>query len=343
MYLENNTFREDMEYIAGADFVPWERLAGKRVLVTGATGLVGFNVVSGLLYASRVKSLGLTVLALVRDEARARERFAGQMAGYDDLQLVIGTVEELPPIAGAVDYIIHGASQTASRAFVQQPVETIHTAVRGTGALLELARAKGTQGLVYLSSMEAYGHPERGHRVTEDEIGAMTPLDVRNSYPISKQLCESLCCAYAAEYQVPAMIARLTQTFGPGANYTDGRIFAYFARCVREKSPIVLKTRGETERCYLYTADAVTAILAILLRGEPGQAYNAADERTYCSIAEMAERVAAWAGIEVQYDIEDEAANGYPTTLYMNLDTSRLAALGWASTRGGQSFNYMRE
>ena len=56
------------------------------------------------------------------------------------------------------------------------------------------------------------------------------------------------------------------------------------------------------ERSYLYTADTTTAIL----KGDAGQAYNAANESTYCSIAEMAEKVAAQGGIKVRYEIEDE-------------------------------------
>ena len=56
----------------------------------------------------------------------------------------------------------------------------------------------------------------------------------------------------------------------------------------------LLKTKGETERSYLYTADAATAILTVLLKGELAQAYNAADEATYCSIAEMAWNGTPW-------------------------------------------------
>ena len=302
---------------------------GAKPSVTGATGLIGYTLVSGLLHANRQKQLGLTVLALVRDEARARERFAQQLSGGQDLQFIVGSVEDLPPISGPVDYIVHGASQTASKAFVQQPVETIHTALQGTKNLLELARAKQAAGMVYLSSMEVYGHPERGHKVTETEIGALSPLNVRNSYPISKQQCESLCCAYASEYGVPVMIARLTQTFGPGVHYNDARVFAEFGRCVLEKRDIVLHTKGETERSYLYTADAATAILTILLKGQPGQAYNAADESTYCSIAEMAQRVAQMGGIQVRFDVQDAKKFGYPKALYMDLDTSQLQSLGW--------------
>ena len=210
------------------------------------------------------------------------------------------------------------------------------TALKGTENILELAKAKKVSGMVYLSSMEVYGHPEKGHKVTEDEIGALSPLDIRNSYPISKIQCESLCFAYAKEYGVPAMSIRLTQTFGPGVNYNDGRVFAEFARCVIEKRDIVLKTKGETERSYLYTADAATAILTVLLKGEPGQAYNAANEDTYCSIAQMAEMVAKQGGVKVRYDIQDEVGNGYPKALYMDLDTEKLKALGWLG--GGTLF-----
>lgn len=329
MWMETEVFHADMQSICGASFIPWDKLRNKSILVTGGTGLIGTTLICALLYTSKKKELGLTVTALVRDEDRARERFAEHPRNGEGLRFVVGSVEALPDIDIPVDYIIHGASQTASRAFVEQPVETVKTAVQGTMNLLELAKEKCALGFAYLSSMEVYGHPQCGHKVTEDEIGALSPLDIRNSYPISKMQCESLCCTYAKEYGVPAVILRLTQTFGPGVKEDDQRVFAEFGRCVREGRDIVLKTRGETERSYLYTADAVTAVLCSLLKGAPGVAYNAADDNTYCSIAEMARMVAEWGGVKVRYELEDEAANGYSALLYMDLDTSRLKNLGW--------------
>jgi nucleoside-diphosphate-sugar epimerase len=65
-------------------------------------------------------------------------------------------VEQLPEIKGEIDYIIHGANPTASRYFIEHPVETIHTAVYGTDNLLRLARDKKVKGFVYLSLMEVY-------------------------------------------------------------------------------------------------------------------------------------------------------------------------------------------
>ena len=191
--------------------------------------------------------------------------------------------------------------------------------------------------------MEVYGYPAKGHKVTEDEIGNFSPLKPRNSYPISKIICETMCSSYTKEYGVPAKIIRLPQTFGPGVNYNDARIFAYFGRCMIEQNNIVLKTKGETERCYLYTLDAATAILTVLLKGINGQAYNAADEGTYCSIAEMAEMVSKESGIAVEFDIQPAEEYGYADTLYMNLDTSILKSLGWKPvSEGNLMFIYQK-
>lgn len=330
MFEMNNIMKEDIRSVADAEFVRWDKLKGAAIFVTGATGLIGTSLIRALDFVNREKNLELKMVALVRDREKAEKRFADILSN-GMLSFVVGTVENLPEVEGGIDYILHAASQTASREFVQHAVETIETSVLGTFNLLRLAKEKGVKGFVYLSSMEVYGYPQRGHKVTEDEIGSMSPLILRNSYPISKMISESMACAYASEYGVPAMICRLTQTFGPGVNYNDDRIFAYIGRCVKEKRNIVLKTRGETERCYLYTTDAVTAILAIMLDGEPGCAYNAADESTYCSIAKMAECIAADGGIQVEYDIQEESVNGFPQTLYMNLDTAALRKLGWYS------------
>lgn len=342
MWLDQDQEKKDLAQIVESDFVPWEKLRGKTVLVTGATGLIGHLTVAGLLYASKERQLGTKVIALVRDTDKAKERFAEWM---DDgnLSFAVGSVEELPPINGNVDYVIHGASQTASKAFVSQAVETIRTSVLGTSNMLELAKEKNCEGFLYLSSMEVYGHPPKGHKVKESDAGAFSPLDLRNSYPIGKQICESLCCAYAQEYHLPAKIIRLTQTFGAGVNYNDSRVFAEFGRCVMEGRDIVMRTKGETERSYLYVSDAVTACLMVLFLGEPGQAYNAADESTYCSIAEMAEQVASMGGVKVCYEIHDEKTFGYPATLYMDLDTTSLQSLGWKPEGGGISLLVMYE
>jgi nucleoside-diphosphate-sugar epimerase len=158
-------------------------------------------------------------------------------------------------------------------------------------------------------------------------------MSVRSSYPESKRMCENLCTSYFSEYGVPVKVVRLTQTFGEGVDYNDGRVFAEFARCAIENKDIVLKTKGETKKNYLYVYDAVSAIITVLFNGENGNAYNAANEETYCSIYEMAQMVAEKCGnksIKVVIEEKDDILKfGYAPTLKMNLSTEKLKNLGW--------------
>lgn len=335
MWWNENMVENDLKRLCDVSFIPWENFRNCKILITGATGLIGFTLINTLMCANAKYNLNLKIIALARDKKRAEKRLGEKVIDSGLINLVIGTVELLPEIDEPIDYIIHGASQTASKMFITQPVETILTAVDGTKNLLALARKMNIKGFVYLSSMEVYGYPEKGHKVKENEIGALTPLNLRNSYPISKLLCENLCFSYCKEYSVPARIIRLAQTFGPGVNYNDKRIFAEFARCVVEKKDIILKTDGRTERSYLYTIDAASAILTVLLKGTNGEVYNVADESTYCSIAKMAQEVADMGGINVKYELTDEKELGYPGTLYMDMDTSLIKELGWQA--GGVS------
>ena len=302
-----------------------ERFRDAVFLITGATGLIGATLVRALLYANRRNDLNLRIILWVRDRKKAEMLFEDA----PELELVECDITRAPEIPVRIDYIVHCANPTSSRFFLNNPADTISIAVEGTKNVLEIARKNNIKGMVFLSSMEVYGFPPKGQKVMENMLGGFDPTLPRNSYPISKQLCESMCCAYAAQYQIPAKIIRLTQTFGPGIDYMDGRIFAEFARCAKEKRNIVLLTQGQTERCYLYTADAVSAILVVLLDGVTGQAYTAANAGTYCSILQMAKNFADENNIQVVIKPLDVNKLGYADTLYMKLNTEKIEKLGW--------------
>lgn len=336
MWLEKRELQEDMEMIVGCPAIPWSKLEGCTVLVTGATGLIGQTVINALLYANERLNLNVKILALVRELERARSRFAPQLRSHGELSFLVGSMEELPAVDGPVDYVIHGASPTASAYFAAHPVEVIRTAVMGTDRLLELARQKAVKGFVYLSSMEAYGAPTDSAPLREDAPGYINTASVRSCYPEAKRMCENMCAAYWKEYGVPAKSIRLAQTFGVGVPADDNRVFAQFARAAIRRENIILHTTGESRHPYLYTADAVTAILTVLLRGEEGAVYNAANPETFCSIMEMARMVAGeLANDEIRVEVHTELgkAGQYPPAHHLNMDVEKLTAMGWKPAR----------
>lgn len=304
-----------------------EPLDGASVLITGATGLVGCNIIRELSAISAAHDI--RILALVRNIGKAEAIFSDCLS---KINFIEGDITKLPDIDAPVDYIIHGASVTSSRMFVENPVETIMTSVMGTVNMLELARRKHTRSMVYLSSMEVYGSPTEKKLLTESAVDYLDPLKVRSSYPESKRMCESLCAAYAHEYSVNVCIARLAQTFGPGMLPDDKRAIVQFVNSALDNKDISIKASGESARMYLYAFDAVSAIITLLLKGESASAYNIANKETYCSIKELAEHIVSIAGASCEVLVNTGSTEElaiYPPDSFLLLDTSRLERLGW--------------
>lgn len=314
--MNNSIFEEDIKNIIN-DF-DMSVFDGKTILVTGATGLIGKLCVKSLLNSG----YNTQVIALVRDEKKAKNIFGESKR----LTYLVQDINQRINTTRRVDYIIHAASTTSSKDFVEKPVETIYTAINGSRNILEFAKNKRLEGMVYLSSLEIYGVNEK-ENIKERDYGYIDILNPRSSYSESKKMVETMCISYGTEYGVPVKIARLAQTFGAGVSISDNRVFAQFAKAIINKENIVLHTKGETKRNYCYTTDAVRGIFTILTKGENNNAYNVANENSYCSISEMAYLLEN-EYTKVEYKI-DEVNRGYNPTVKIALKTEKLNALGW--------------
>lgn len=323
--------QQELEQIAAAD-LNWEAFSGKTVFVTGATGLVGSYTVRALAAINRIHDCKMHIVGMVRSEEKAHGIY-GALLERGDVSLCLGDVRTEIIYDGPVDYIIHGASVTASKEMVTAPVETISTAVNGTEQILRFARKKQITSMVYISSMEVYGTPDPAlDYVTEQDYGFVDVLQVRSCYPEGKRMCECLCAAYAHEYQLPVKIARLAQTFGAGVGPGETRVFAQFARSLIRGEDIVLHTEGNSYGNYCATCDCVRGLLTILLCGNSGEAYNVVNERTNIRIRDMAQMIADQSdgAIRVRFDIPEDALKyGYAPDVKMHLSGAKLQALGW--------------
>lgn len=324
----------DYEFVAERLFKEHlaEKLDGKRVLVTGASGLIGSQIGKSMIACNKKYGTNIDVvlhdIALDRIEARY-----GDDLKRKEVDTLVGDIRKPFSYGKEVDFVIHCASNTSSKFFITNPVETIDILMSGTRNMLEFAKEKKVKGFVYLSSLEIYGDVfDEKINVDENAYHYLDFLNIRSSYPEGKRMCECLCSAYASEYNLPIFIARLAQTIGSDVDFNDGRAFAEFARCAVLGKDIVLKSKGGTIRNYSDIADTTAALFYILTKGEAGNAYNVANRSTLCSIKEFAELYCKCSehDIKVVFDLsQDPEKLGYNHEIKVNLDPTKIEKLGW--------------
>lgn len=334
METKNNILLQDIQQVVRS--VDLSELKNSSIFVTGATGLLGSFIIRVLLYLNKTENYNVQIFALIRNKEKA-EKIFWEYSHNDNINWIIGDIRNFS-IKENIDYIIHGASVTSSQDFLHKPVETISTALYGTERILETSKELKVKSVVYLSSMEVFGITDtRLEEVKENDYGYIDILNPRSSYSEGKRMCECLCAGYAAEYDVPVKIARLTQTLGAGINYNDMRVAAQFMRSVIENKDIVLKTEGKTRRPIVYISDAISGILTVLLKGKNGESYTIANRNTVATIRETAEMIAhtiAKDKIKVVFDIDVPKEYAPNLNLNLNLNTDKLESLGWKACVG---------
>ena len=301
-----------------------QKLRSARILITGATGLVGAFLTDCLLALSDQNALDLRLYALCRNAARAKERFG------ERVNAIAADVSEATALPEC-DYIIHAASNAYPKAFSADPVGTMLANILGVRNLLEHLRAQGHGRLLFVSTGEIYGdNPAIRDGFAETDFGKIDSMNPRACYPESKRAAETLCASYLSQYRVDSVVARLCYVYGPTITNENSRADAQFLRNALSKTDIIMKSAGAQVRSYCYVADAARALITILSGGESGSAYNVANRAAVRSIREYAEALAKVAGVQVKFETpEDAEKRGYSTVSRAVQKPDRLEALGW--------------
>ncbi len=323
---ERSEYRKDILQIFEQD-LPWEKLSGANILVTGATGLIGGCLVETLMMNPK---RDYQVYASGRNEERARKRFA-EFAKDKAFHFI--QYDVMQPLESEVnfDFIIHAASNASPNFFAKKPVEVIKSNIDGVAHLMDYGLGHGMKRFLYVSSGEVYGEGD-GRVFTEDYSGYVNCATPRACYPSSKRAAETLCVSYAAEYGADVVIARPCHTYGPHFTEQDNRVYAQFIRNVIRGEDIVMKSTGEQFRSWCYVVDCVSALLHILLKGENCQSYNIADADSNISIRELAETIAKIGGRKVVIDVPDaDEKRGFNPVTRSVFSTKKLEELGWES------------
>lgn len=233
-----------------ADF--WSK---RRVLVTGATGIVGSWLVKELLAQSAY------VVALVRDADPQSEFY--RSGDFRRVFLVNGVLEDFWTLERAIneheiDTVFHLAAQTIVGTAHRFPLPTFEANIRGTYNLLEACRIHGdmVRRVIVASSDKAYGEP-LNLPYTED-----MPLIGRHPYDVSKSCADLITQAYYHTYGLPIAITRCGNVYGGGDLNWSRIVPGTIASLLQGKSPII-RSDGTYVRDYIYVKDVAQAYMQL--------------------------------------------------------------------------------
>ncbi len=313
---EINPYRQDLDKVVQQLNVPQEG----NILITGATGLIGSCLVDLLMRHSFCH-----IYAMGRNSQRAEQRFADYWQ-QPRFHFIRHDICQSLECTENFHYIIHAASNASPNFFQQSPVEVMKSNLDGLCHLVEYGLRHQMKRMVYISSGEVYGEGD-GSVFTEESSGHIDILSPRACYPSSKRATETLCAAYIQEYGADIVIARPCHTYGPYFTESDNRVYAQFIRNILNDEDIVMKSRGEQFRSWLYVVDCAVAMLLLLTKGNSGEAYNVANEESNITIRQLAEEIAKIGNKKVVFDL---AENGNTTPITKAVfSTEKLNQLGW--------------
>ena len=203
----------------------------KKILITGASGLIGLNLLAFFKAVKERCEGNLSVTGIIHSEPN---EVIKHFAFADGFSLIVGdlTDPEFIKNIGKFDFIIHAASYGQPGRFMSDPIKTLKLNTVATFELFKLLEEGGT--FLFISTSEVYsGNPELPYR--EDQIGRTNTTHPRACYIEAKRCGEAICNSYRS-MGVKAHSARLALAFGPGTKEDDQRVLNVFIkRCYNYK------------------------------------------------------------------------------------------------------------
>lgn len=291
----------------------------KKMLVTGGAGFIGSNFVR--LIMEKYPDYDVVVLDKLT--------YAGNLANLADIEtkyadryrFVKGDIADAEAVASAMEgcnYVVNFAAETHVDRSIQQPGDFIMTDVFGTYILLEAAKKFNVERFLQVSTDEVYGHIPSGSSKETDR------LETRSPYSASKAGGELMAHAYFVTYDVPVIITRGSNNFGP-YQYPE-KIIPLFITNAMEDKPLPVYGDGQQIRDWIYVLDHCSGIDIALHKGTVGEAYNVGggNERTNLFITHKVLELTGKSDSLLTY-VKDRPGHDRR----YSLDTSKIRALGW--------------
>ena len=300
----------------------------RRVFITGATGVLGLNLVNRLI------EMDADVVAFVRDWVPRARLLGSWLQDSGKVTIIRGELEDYNSISRTLaeyetECVFHLGAQTIVNVGNRSPLTTFKANIEGTWNLLEAARVLNTYSgdircVCVASSDKAYG-TSKNLPYTED-----MPLKGEHPYDVSKSCTDLIAQSYASTYQLPICIARMGNIYGPG-DLNFNRIVPGTIRSLIEGKRPVIRSDGKPIREYFFVGDAVDAYLVMAESMEKkkffGQAFNFSSGEKI-PVSEMVKKIISHFGSDFEPEILNISRNEIADQ-YLSIAKAKKI-LGWS-------------
>jgi nucleoside-diphosphate-sugar epimerase len=282
-------------------------LQGKTILLTGASGFLGSNLVARLLPLG-AHVIGVDNLITGRIENLSEfldDAGISKLANFEFINADVSKpVHEYLPENTKVDVILHFASPASPPRYQAHPVETYLVNSIGTHHLADFLNKTNPGGrLLFAGTSETYGNPAI-HPQTEDYWGNVNPNGARSCYDEAKRLGETICGVFNREFGLDTRIVRIFNTYGPNMDPSDGRVIPNFVTQALNNQALTIYGDGSFTRSYCFVDDLVEYILRMVSKeGLAGETVNIGNPGEY-TVKQTAEIVSEIVNPGVELKIE---------------------------------------
>jgi UDP-glucose 4-epimerase len=308
-----------------------------RILVTGAAGFIGSNLVDRLLQEEH------TVVAY-DNYSTGKEQFLEQAKTSPNFSLVEADVLDLPELTRAMDgcdFVFHLAANADVRFGTEHPRKDLEQNTLATFNVLEAMRAAGVRRIAFSSTGSIYGEPEI-FPTPED-----APFPIQTSlYGASKLAGESLIQAYCEGFGFQAYIFRFVSILGE--RYSHGHVFDFYQSLKSNPDELRVLGDGHQRKSYLYVQDCIDAILLAIQRAQDKvNIFNLGTDE-FCELNNSIDWITSHLGVTPKLTYTGGERGWIGDSPFIFLDCSKIRALGWRpklSIRDGviRTLKYLQE
>ncbi|WP_307971760.1 NAD(P)-dependent oxidoreductase [uncultured Brachyspira sp.] len=314
----NKIIEEDTNFIFTQlkNIVDLSKLNNSNILITGGTGLFGKSILDALIFMHNFYEFKITVLS------RNKNNFLFNYPKYnlEFINFIRGDIRNFDCKRQDFDYIIHAATPASAKLEEENPKEMYSVILEGTKNIIDIAKDMNVKKLLFTSSGAVYGEQYQSIKSFKEDYQGI-PITY---YGKAKKISENI----FLNSNINVSIARCFAVTGPYLNLNIHFAIGNFIKDAIENRDIIIKGDGRPLRSYLYTADLVIWLLAILLKSENKSIYNVGG-RNGISIYDLAKKVSKQVNNYTEkVDILTKSNYNYPTPKYIPNNKKIIKELG---------------